>query len=249
MVGYQTIRQAWDLFVSLANPLRLAVFSLIWLTYSCAPIAVGLPTVADEKLERYVAAIGLEIVAVSEHRERWAKYQFKLADFARRDILGLSIGGQKIFISYELSRLAYKNHNYRWLLRHTLAHEIAHDVLGGDAGTQEDGSEPSRGLANRITSRDLGLPDRVKFRPYSRSAELAADRKGMEYWHKLGWHCGHWVRLFVDFAAQGYDGDVDHPTTARLDQAIKICSMESMQDNHPQYLSELEKISSPAIAY
>ena len=189
---------------------------------SCAPI-LAVPTVADEKLERYVTAIGLEIVAVSEHRERWMRYQFKLADFARRDILGLSTGQQKIFISYKLSQLAYKSHYYRWLLRHTLAHEIAHDVLGADTGTDE-GADRSGGLANRITGRDLGLSNRVKFRPYSRSAELAADRKGMEYWHKLGWHCGHWVGLFLNFVAQGYKGDVDHPTEERLDQAIEICS-------------------------
>ena len=184
---------------------------------------MGLPTVADEKLERYVTAMGLEIVAVSEHRGRWASYQFKLADFPRRDILGLSTGNQKIFISYELSRLAYKSQNYRWLLRHTLAHEIAHDVLGRNPGGVDGGANHGMGLANRIASRDLGLSDRIKFRPYSRSAELAADRKGMEYWQKLGWHCGHWVRLFLDFSAQGYEGDVDHPTQERLEQAVRIC--------------------------
>jgi hypothetical protein len=183
-----------------------------------------IPTVADSRLERYVTAMGLEIVAVSEHRDRLSNYEFKLADFARRDILGLSIGNQRIFISYELSRLAYMRPDYRWLLRHTLAHEIAHDVLGEDVGIPHDGVDHSRGLANRITSRDLGLPDRIKFRPYSRSAELAADRKGMEYWHRLGWPCGHWVKLFLDFTAQGYQGDIDHPTEERLQQAMQICS-------------------------
>ena len=171
--------------------------------------------------------MGLEIVAVSEHRDRWAAYQFRLADFARQDILGLSIGKQRIFISYELSRLAYENSNYRWLLRHTLAHEIAHDVLGRDPATIDHAGDQRGGLANRITSRDLGLSSRVAFRPYSRSAELAADRRGMEYWQKLGWNCGHWVRLFVKFIAQGYEGDVDHPTRERLDQAIQICSQPS----------------------
>jgi predicted Zn-dependent protease len=206
---------------------RLAIVWIVLLLNSCAPILAGVPTVVDEKLERYVTDIGLEIVAVSEHRDQWASYQFKLADFSRRDILGLSIGKQRIFISYELSRLAYKNSNYRWLLRHTLAHEIAHDVLGIDPATSDDPRDHRDGLANRITGKDLGLPSRVVFRPYSRSAELAADRKGMEYWQKLGWSCGHWVRLFVNFTAQGYEGDIDHPTKERLDQAIQICSRQS----------------------
>lgn len=205
---------------------RLAAFFLVLFLNSCSSILIGIPTVADEKLESYVTRIGREIVAVSEHRDRWANYQFKLADFARRDILGLSIGNQRIFISYELSRLAYENRNYQWLLRHTLAHEIAHDVLGKDLGEQNHGS--GLGLANRITSQDLGLSGRVKFRPYSRTAELAADRRGMEYWRKLGWHCGHWVQLFINFAAQGYTGDQDHPTEERLEQATKICSDQSV---------------------
>lgn len=210
------------------STIRLAPFILIFLLNSCSSILVGIPTVADEKLERYVTDMALQIVAVSEHRDRWANYRFRLADFARRDILGLSIGQQRIFISYELSRLAYEQRSYRWLLRQTLAHEIAHDVLGKDVATQNSKGEYASGLANRITGRDLGLSERITFRPYSRSAELAADRLGMVYWHKLGWDCGHWVRLFLDFTAQGYEGDVDHPTRERLHQAIEVCSEHSM---------------------
>jgi predicted Zn-dependent protease len=214
--------------MSVFTRLLLAVGLLFSLLNSCATLWFGLPTVADERLERYVKEIGLEIVAVSEHRERWASYEFRLADFARRDILGLSTGNQKIFVSYELSRLAYEDNYYRWLLRHTLAHEIAHDVLGGDIGAQDDGELGYPGLANRITSRDLGMSGRIKFRPYSRSSELAADRKAMEYWRRLGWDCSNWVRLFINFTAQGYEGDLDHPTRQRLEQAIRICSEPAM---------------------
>lgn len=210
--------------MTISKRVPFLAFSIVLLLHSCATISMEIPTVADNRLERYVTAIGLEIVAVSEHRDRLSNYEFKLADFARRDILGLSIGNQRIFISYELSRLAYMRPDYRWLLRHTLAHEIAHDVLGKDVGIPHDSVGHSLGLANRITSRDLGLPDRIKFRPYSRSAELAADRKGMEYWHRLGWPCSHWVKLFLDFTAQGYQGDIDHPTEERLQQAMQICS-------------------------
>lgn len=210
------------------STIRLAPFALVLFFNSCSPILAGLPIVVDDKLERYVSEIGLEIVAVSEHRDRWANYQFRLADFARRDILGLSIGKQRIFISYELSRRAYHNSDYRWLLRHTLAHEIAHDVLGRDPAAGEQMGGHKIGLANRITGGDLGLSSRIKFLPYSRTAELAADRRAMEYWHKLGWHCRHWVRLFLDFTRQGYEGDVDHPTKERLEQAVQVCSEQSM---------------------
>ena len=202
----------------------LAAFCLVLPLNACSPIFAKIPTVADAKFENYITAIGLEIVGVSEHRARWASYRFKLSDFARRDILGFSAGNQIIFISYELSRLAYENEYYRWLLRHTLAHEIAHDVLRGEIRTGPASEYASGGLANSVTSRDLGIPGWIEFRPYSRSAELAADRKGMEYWRKLGWDCGNWVSLFVNFAAQGYEGDVDHPTKERLDLAIQTCS-------------------------
>jgi predicted Zn-dependent protease len=206
------------------STIRFAPFALILFLNSCSLMVAGLPTVVDDKLERYVSEIGLEIVAVSEHRDRRANFQFRLADFARRDILGLSIGKQRIFISYELSRLAYRNSHYRWLLRHTLAHEIAHDVLGRDPAAREEREDHKSGLANRITGDDLGLSSRINFLPYGRSAELAADRKAMEYWDKLGWHCRHWVQLFVDFTEQGYEGDVDHPTKDRLEQAKQVCS-------------------------
>jgi predicted Zn-dependent protease len=205
--------------------LRLTFVILILFSNSCAPFITRIPTVADEKLTPYITAIGLEIVAVSEAHERWTDFQFSLAQFARPDILGLSTGNHQIYISYELARRAYDSSGYRWLLRHTLAHEIAHDVLGRDSG--EDNGADHSGLANRITSRDLGLSGRITFRPYSRSAELAADRKAMEYWRKLDWNCTHWVALFSNFLAQGYEGDVDHPTKERLEQAIQICSAPS----------------------
>ena len=183
---------------------------------------------ADPALEDYVRAIGLEIVAVSEHYDRSTTFRFKLADFTRPDILGLSIGKQRIFISYELTRMAYRSNKYRWLLRHTLAHEIAHDVLGRGSTDSDNMASNKAGFANRITGRDLGLPPQVAFRPYSRAAELGADRKAMEYWQKLGWDCHHWVRLFLDFAAQGYQGDADHPTQERLTQAVQICAEQQL---------------------
>ncbi len=229
-----SIAEAMDYLRSFPDRGTLAVFFLVLLFSACAPILRGPPTVADENLEHFVRAIGLQIVAVSEYRDRSASYKFKLADFARRDILGLSTGNQTIYVSYELSRLAYINSYYLWMLRHTLAHEVAHDVLGSDVKTGDDDGRQTPGLANRINSRDLGISDEIKFRPYSRSAELAADRKGMEYWQRLGWNCANWVQLFVSFTAQGYEGDVDHPTQDRLKQSRQICSAQSRFDNPRQ---------------
>lgn len=182
-----------------------------------------IPTISDDNVAQFVRATGLEIVAVSEHRNHWASYQFYLAGFTRPDILGLSTGNHRIYISYELARRAYYDNSYQWLLRQTLAHEIAHDVLGRtEAGPEK--SDDHSGLANRITGSDLGLSSWFSLRLYPRSAELAADRKAMEYWSKLGWDCSHWVALFADFLAQGYRGDVDHPTKERLEQAREICA-------------------------
>ena len=200
--------------------LTLAV--VISLCSSCAPLVARIPTVSDQKVGEFVRATGLEIVGVSEQRNQGAAYRFYLTGFARPDILGLSTGNHQIYISYELARRAYRDEAYQWLLRQTLAHEIAHDVLGRTGGP-EKGEEHS-GLANRITGSDLGLSGWFSFRLYPRSAELAADRKAMEYWSKLGWDCSHWVALFADFLAQGYRGDVDHPTKERLEQAREICA-------------------------
>lgn len=201
-----------------------ALFLIVVVVPSCSSFLPIVPTVQDDRLEQYVRSVGLEIVAVSEHRDRAPQYRFYLADFTRRDILGLSTGKQRIYISYQLSRLALTSAHHRWLLRHTLAHEIAHDVAGGDVAPPAGAPEIGSAQANRITGADLGLSPRIRFRPYSRWAELAADRKGMEYWQKLGWECGQWVLLFTEFIGGGYVGDADHPTRERLDQAIGICA-------------------------
>ncbi len=200
----------------------LSLAGVLLLGGSCAPLSTRIPTVGDQAVERFVRAAGLEIAAVSEQSARRADYEFYLARFNRPDILGLSTGHHQIYVSYELARRAYRDERYLWLLRHTLAHEIAHDVLGR-GGAPESGADHS-GLANRITGRDLGLAGWIRLRLYPRSAELAADRKALEYWRKLGWDCRHWIELFAGFLAQGYRGDADHPTEERLEQARAICA-------------------------
>ena len=195
---------------------------------SCASLpALFLPTITDERLEAFVAEEAQQILKVSENPHKAARYKFYLAKFPREDILGLSFGEHRIFISYELTRLAREKTGYLWLFRHTLAHEIAHDVLEHGKNQEVASLNAVRQSHGRIRGGDLGLPLFVSFRNYSPAVELAADRKAIEYWKKIGWDCGIWVKLFRGFLDHGYIGDLDHPTKERLSQAIRICDSET----------------------
>jgi predicted Zn-dependent protease len=200
---------------------------LFILLCGCAAQTLHISTVRDEKLEFFVAAEGRRILSVSENSRQAQLYQFHLVNFPRKDILGLSTGNHQIFINYELTRLAYDSESYRWIFRQTLAHEIAHDVLGRKPFKRRESAEPIRGLANSITGQDLGLTGNAPFYSYSQDSELEADSKGIEYWQRIGWDCRIWIRIFRNFQNQGYQGDFEHPTQERLDQAIKLCRQTS----------------------
>ena len=181
-----------------------------------------LPVVNDERLQGFLDQETAVILRVSENSGKIPNYTVQLADFPRKDILGLSLGKQRILISYELTRRAYQDQAYRWLLRQTIAHEVAHDVLGhAEMKSQAilNIAGPSRG----IVAEDLGLRG-VSIRNFSRVNELAADAKGMVYWQKLGWDCRIWVRILENFVGQNYQGDEYHPTDQRLAQARSLCS-------------------------
>jgi hypothetical protein len=97
---------------------------------SCASLpAPFLPTITNERLEAFIAEEAQQILRVSGNAHKATLYKFYLARFPREDILGLSFGEQRIFISYQLTRLAREKTGYLWLFRQTLAHEIAHDEL------------------------------------------------------------------------------------------------------------------------
>ncbi|HEY6363709.1 MAG TPA: hypothetical protein VI585_02840 [Candidatus Binatia bacterium] len=186
-----------------------------------------MPAVRDERLEHFVAQEAAKILEVSESAQQASLYKFRLVKFPREDVLGVSVGSQRIFMSYELTRLAYEQRGYRWLFRHALAHEIAHDVLGHQNSKHEASLNSVPGASSRITAPDLGFPATVSFRNYSRTFELAADQKAIEYWQKLGWDCRIWVNIFQNFLDQGYFGDADHPTQERLDLAMAMCYGEN----------------------
>jgi predicted Zn-dependent protease len=204
----------------------LVVF-LLPLAACSLPLSLLMPSVRDEKLEVFVAQEAAKILEVSESAQLAAAYQFRLVKFPREDILGVSVGSQRIFMSYELTRLAYEQRGYRWLFRHALAHEIAHDVLGHQSSKHEASFNYFTGASSHITAPDLGLPATVSFRNYSRTFELAADEKALQYWQRLGWDCRIWVNIFKNFLDQGYIGDADHPTQERLDLAIAMCYGEN----------------------
>ena len=182
-----------------------------------------IPTVSDDRLERLVKTEAAQILAVSEDKGWFSAYQIFLSDFPRDDVLGMSIGNRRIYISYRLAKLASKRAYHLWLLRQTLAHEIAHETAGH--ATQSGVTSLNRGsLRGAVTSIDVGLPANVRLRNYSIEKELEADFKGLSYWLKLGWDCRIWVRILQNYQRQNYTGDVFHPTDKRLQQAQGLCS-------------------------
>lgn len=190
---------------------------------SCS-MRARIPTVSDDPIELLVRNEAAQIVAVSEDKD-WFSYQIFLSDFPREDILGMSFGNRRIYISYRLAKLASKRAFHRWLLRQTLAHEIAHEIAGH--ATQAGLTSLNRGsLRGAVTSVDVGLPSNVRLRNYSTEKELEADFKGLTYWLRLGWDCRIWVRILQEFEKQNYTGDVFHPTDKRLQQARGLCSAE-----------------------
>jgi len=188
-----------------------------------------MPTVHDDTLEAFLQQQASTIIEVSENAPYANRFRLRLANFPGPNILGISVGNHEIFISYELTRLAYEQNRYLWLMRQVLAHEIAHDVLRNVSGPADTEPHSVAGFAARVSEKDLGLPRIFAFRNYSRAAELAADKKAIEYWQKTGWDCHIWIEIFRNFLDAGYVGDPDHPTEERQSQAIKMCAPAALE--------------------
>ena len=198
---------------------------VFFLLFSACSTRANIPTVSDGPIELLVRNEAAQIVAVSEDKGRFSDYQIFLSEFPRKDILGMSIGNRRIFISHELAKLASRRSSYLWLLRQTLAHEIAHETA--NHALQSGGSSFSY-LPNGsgVSGEDVGLPATVRFYPYSIENELDADLKGLQYWGKLGWECHIWVDILRRFRDENYPGDALHPTDKRLHQAQDACLAE-----------------------
>jgi peptidase M48-like protein len=188
---------------------------------SCS-LSPKIPVVADETLDQMVRNEAVQILAAADPGAEFSNYQFQLSAFPRQDVLGLSIGQGRVFISYKLAQLALKNSDYRWLLRQTLAHEIGHE-LAGHANQLAAVANSPVALAG-ITARQLGITGLVQFQNYSVEKELQADFYGMSYWAKLGWDCNIWVNILREFQRQNYVGGSLHPTDRRLAQATANCA-------------------------
>ncbi len=189
------------------------------LLISCS--TTNIPVIADEPLEQLVRDEAGRIVGVTEDAGRFQRYHIFLSDFPRRDILGISVGHRRIYISYALAKLAANNAGYLWLLRQTLAHEIAHEIMGHANLKQVTLNSSTAGRG--VSGSDIGLPWTVRYRNYSTEIELQADLEGMKYWGKLHWDCRIWVRILKGFQKQNYVGDTLHPTDERLKQALSAC--------------------------
>jgi predicted Zn-dependent protease len=201
----------------------LIIFHL--LLTSCST-RLSIPTVSDDPVELFVRQEAARIVAVSEDKDHFGEYQIHLSDFPRKDILGMSIGNRRIYISHRLAKFASGSSLHLWLLRQTLAHEIAHETAG-HAKNNEFTWFNRATSAPALSGTDVGLPGNVRFRNYSTEKELEADSIGLEYWKKLGWDCGIWVRILQSFEKQNYVGDIFHPTGKRLQQAQRACVSEN----------------------
>ena len=101
--------------------------SLCLFLASCS-ITREIPSVIDDRAEDIVRSEAAHIIRVSEDRENFLKYRFFLSEFPRQDILGISIGNRRIYIRHSLATRALTDSNHRWLLRQTIAHEIAHET-------------------------------------------------------------------------------------------------------------------------
>ncbi len=203
------------------------------LKLSCAMIVAGalmmscsltpkIPVITDEPIENMVSDEAGRILAAADPRVEFSRYRFQLSAFPRRDLLGLSIGRGQIYISYQLAQLALKKSYYRWLLRQTLAHEIAHELAGHANQRGALANSPSSQAG--VTARHLGLNGLVQFQNYSVEKELQADFYAMSYWAALGWDCAIWVDILHGFQKQNYAGDIFHPTDRRLEQASTSCA-------------------------
>ena len=194
---------------------------LCFLLVSCS-IRPNIPRLQDDRIEEVLRTEAARIITVSEDWDNYSKYRFFLVDFPRKDILGMSVGDRLIYISYSLASLALNDSSHRWLLRQTVAHEIAHETAGHV--TREGGMWFNRApFAWGASGREVGLPWYVRFYNYSTEKELEADRIGLAYWNKLGWDCRIWVEILENFEDQGYRGDTFHSTSGRLLQARKFC--------------------------
>lgn len=187
------------------------------------------------------------ILKVTEHSDRANFYRvYLIRGLRQKGIAGFSLGeaepGRRVvLLDYELAQKGVDGglgSFDRWQLRTVLTHEVGHGVAGHVANMATV-SNALQGV--NILGRGMSyVPGPVGWIGagiawasfgasyanvylYGRQAELEADRKAMEYWRKLGWPCGFWVRWFEALQEAEIKGDFRHPTEGRLEQARGTC--------------------------
>src|SRR5262245_26721202 len=100
----------------------------LWFLLASCSVQLQVPDVVDDRVRELVRNEAEQVVLVSEDRENFSKYHFFLSDFPRQDLLGMSVGNRTIYINYKLAARALNQTGSRWLLRQTIAHEIAHET-------------------------------------------------------------------------------------------------------------------------
>jgi predicted Zn-dependent protease len=202
----------------------LLTLSLCLALVACS-IQLKIPDVVDDRVIELVRTEAAQVVTVSDDRENFSKYQFFLSDFPRQDLWGMSVGNRRIYISYKLAARALNSTGARWLLRQTIAHEIAHETAGH---AKQKGLDWFTGgyFSFGSSGEEVGLPWYVRLYNYPTEKELEADRIGLDLWNRLGWDCQIWVRILENFQAHDYRGDSFHPTDRRLQQAQNACEVQ-----------------------
>src|SRR5262245_49610115 len=156
-----------------------------WLSWSACLMACSLvaniPVVDDPPIEALVNREARQILAAADENADARQYRLQLSAFPRPDLLGLSVGGKRIYVSYRLAQLASESTYFLWMLRQTLAHEIAHEL----AGHAESAKREPRTGGEAVSAAHLGLPALVRFENYSIGKELEADMYGITYWKRL----------------------------------------------------------------
>jgi len=213
---------------------------LSFLLSSCASgKQPNIPIVYDSAFQRIVDEEGRRILAVTKNADKAHLYTFHLARFKKANVAGGSVGDHTIYISTKLVR-SYIAGNHS-TLRIVLAHEIAHDVLEhkASANTMADIANAGVVIGKAISyvpgvigwagaglAWTASLGGKATIHLYTRSAELEADRLGIEYWKRLGWECSPWVQMIEYHLERGVE-DFHHPAAVLLSQATDLCSSPS----------------------
>ncbi len=98
-------RQPW---LRSAGVVRILSLALILFLPACS-LVPSISVVKDEPIERFLRDEAERILAVTEDATNTSKYQIAISDFPRADILGMSIGQRRIYISYKLGQRALQS--------------------------------------------------------------------------------------------------------------------------------------------